>query len=80
MSKFDESGQIIFSLKVSKNYFSQVYGQKCGVNLVKIGYFLGPKWLNITKFVESSQIILSLKVVKNYSSQVYGHKFGENSH
>ena len=32
-SKFGESGQQIFSLKVSKNYFSQVYGhifgQKC---------------------------------------------------
>ena len=29
-SKFGESGQIIFSLNVSKNYFSQVYGQKFG--------------------------------------------------
>ena len=33
MSKFWESGQIIFSLKVSKYYLSQVYihlfGQKC---------------------------------------------------
>ena len=46
MSKFWESGQIIFSWKVSKNYFSQVYRQKFGqnvingVNLVKIGHFL----------------------------------------
>ena len=45
MSKFGESGQIIFSLKVSKNYFSQFYGQKLGknvidgVNLVKIVHF-----------------------------------------
>ena len=30
MSKFWESGPIIFSLKVSKNYSSQVYGQKFG--------------------------------------------------
>ena len=28
MAKFGESGQIIFSLKVSKNYFSHVYGHK----------------------------------------------------
>ena len=45
VSKFGESGQITFSLKASKNYFNQVYGQKCGknvingVNLVKIGHF-----------------------------------------
>ena len=32
MSKFGEIGQIIFSLKVSKNYFSQVYGHKSGQN------------------------------------------------
>ena len=43
--KFGESGEIIWSLKVSKNYFSQVFGQICGqnvineVNLVKIGHF-----------------------------------------
>ena len=30
MSKFGESGKIIFSLKVSKNYFCQVYGTKFG--------------------------------------------------
>ena len=46
MSKFGVNGKIIFSLIVSKNYFSQVYGQKCGknvingVNLVKIGHFV----------------------------------------
>ena len=45
MSKFWESGPIMLSLKVSKNYFSQVYGQKCGknvingFNLVKLGHF-----------------------------------------
>ena len=42
---FWESGQIIFSQKVSKNYSSQVYGQKSGknvinyINLVKICHF-----------------------------------------
>ena len=30
MSKFGENGQIIFSPKDSKNYFSQVYGHKIG--------------------------------------------------
>ena len=30
ISKFGESGQIIFSVKVSKNYFSQVYVHKYG--------------------------------------------------
>ena len=43
-AKFRECGQIFFSLKVFKNYFSQVYGHKFGqsvingVNLVKIGH------------------------------------------
>ena len=55
MTKFGYSGPIICSLKASKNYFSQVYGQKFGqkchywgefgqnrsflVKLVKIGSF-----------------------------------------
>ena len=59
MSKFEEIGQIILSLKVSKNYFSQVYGEKFGEichywgqfgesksfleKMVKIGSFWGPK-------------------------------------
>ena len=30
MSKFGESGQKIFSLKVSKNYLDQVYGHNFG--------------------------------------------------
>ena len=30
MSKFGEFGQIFFSVNVSKNYFSQVYGHKFG--------------------------------------------------
>ena len=30
ISKFEESGQIIFSLKVSENDFSQVYVHKFG--------------------------------------------------
>ena len=34
MSNFWESGPIILSLKVSKNYFSPVYGQKCGKNVI----------------------------------------------
>ena len=41
MSKFWESGPIILSLKVSKNYFSQVYGQKCGQKCHWSGQF-GP--------------------------------------
>ena len=32
MSKFGKIGQTIFSLKVSKNYFSQVYGHNFGKN------------------------------------------------
>ena len=32
MSKFEESCQIILSLKFYKNYFSQVYGHKFGQN------------------------------------------------
>ena len=59
MSKFWESGPINFSLKVTKNYFSQVYGQKFGqkchylrkfvqnrsflVKMDKFGTFWGPK-------------------------------------
>ena len=55
MSKFWESGPIILFLKVSKNYFSQIYGQKCGknvingVNLVKIGHFWW-KWTKLGHF------------------------------
>ena len=91
MSKFGENGQIIISLKVSKNYISQVngyiFGQKChqwgkfGQNksfFVKISKFLTiwwPKWPHMSKFGENGQIIFSLKVSKNYFSQFYGHKF-----
>ena len=32
--KIWESGQIIISPNVSKNYFSQVYRQKCGKNVI----------------------------------------------
>ena len=45
MSKFEESGQIILSLKASKKYFSQGNVHKSGenvidgVNLVKIYHF-----------------------------------------
>ena len=35
MSKFEESGQIILSLNVSKNYFSQVYGHKFDQNTLR---------------------------------------------
>ena len=77
MSTFLESGQIISTLKVSKNYFNQVYGQKSGknvingVNLVKIGHFLwkcsqsahfgGEKWCHRSKFGESGEKILCLR-------------------
>ena len=59
MSKFGEIGGIIFSLKDSKNYFNQIYGQKCGqtchywrkfgqnrsflVKMVNFRSFWGPK-------------------------------------
>ena len=39
MSKFGESGQITFSLKVSNNYFSEVYGHKFGQNSHWLGQF-----------------------------------------
>ena len=42
MSKFGESGEIIFSLKVSKNDFSQVNLVKYvinGANFVKVAHF-----------------------------------------
>ena len=86
MSKFWESGPIIFFLKVSKNYFrfmdiNVVKNVINGVNLVKLGHFrwkwsklgniLGPKWRNIPKFDERGQMIFSLKVSKNDFSQVY---------
>ena len=53
MSKFRESGKILITLKVSKNYFSHVYEQKFGqkfidgVNLVKIYLFgeNGQNWV-----------------------------------
>ena len=68
MSKFWESSQIIFSLKVSKNYFSQVYVQKIvknvinGVNLVKIGHFWS-KWLKLGHFGDQNDV-LSQNLVK----------------
>ena len=52
MSKYGEIGQLNFSLKVSKNYFGQVYGLNFGknvingVNFVKISHF----WLKWSKF------------------------------
>ena len=68
MSNFWESGPIILSLKVSKNYFSQIYGQKCAqkchkwgqfgqnrsflVKMVKIGSFWGPKCRNLGKLLK----------------------------
>ena len=96
MPNFWESGPIILSLKVSKNNFSQIYGQKCGqkchewgqfcqnrsflVKMVKIGPFWGPKWRHMSKFGVSGEIIFSLKVSKNYFSQVYGFNFGQKCH
>ena len=55
MSKFGESGEIIFSLKVSKNYFSQVYGHIFGQNWVNLDYFGGQndvKYQNLRKLVK----------------------------
>ena len=39
MGKFWESGPIIVFVKVSKNYFSQVYGHKFGQNVINGGQF-----------------------------------------
>ena len=66
MSKIGESRKIIFSIKVSKNYFSQVYGQKLGqkcdlwgefgqnrsflLEMVKIWSFWGPILRHMSKF------------------------------
>ena len=77
MSKFWESGPIIKSLQVSKNYFrfmdinvviNAIYGGQFGQNRS----FLGPKLRHMSKFGESGEIILSLNVSKNYFSRVYG--------
>ena len=96
MSKFGKICQIIFSLKVSKTYFSQFHGHNLGknvingVNLVEIGHFwlkcskLVPFWgqnyPHMSKFGKSCQIIFSIKHSKNYFSQVYGHNFGQKRH
>ena len=86
MSKFGESGQIICSLNVSKNYFSPVFGHNFGQNssfllkILKIGAFLGLKWPHMSKFGKIGQIFFSLKVYKNYFSQVYGHNFSQKCH
>ena len=96
MSTFGESGEKSFSLKVSKNYFNQVYGhnfgQKCHywgqfgqnmsflVKMDKIESFWKEKWRHQSKFWECCPTIFSLKVFKNYFSQVYGHMFGQKSH
>ena len=72
MSKFWEGGQIIFSLKVSKNYFSQVYGhdfgKKCDywcqfdqnksflVKMVKIGAFWHILGAKMTLYVKFWEI------------------------
>ena len=75
-----------FSLKVSKNYFSQVYGHKfCqivinGVNLgenVPNGFIFGVKMTSYLKIWGSGQIISTLNVSKNYFSQVYEQKSGQ---
>ena len=67
MPKFGERGQIIFSLKVYKNDFSQVYREKFGkkmsligqvgqnrsffVNMVQIGSFLHNLGVKIPSYV-----------------------------
>ena len=76
--KFREIGQIFFSLKVFKNYFSQVYGHKIGqVSL------MGSIW--------SKQVILGgnvpnglifgvkmmsyVKILGNQAKKIFTHKF-----
>ena len=50
MTKFWEIGPIILSLKVSKNYLSQVYGQKCGKMSL-----MGSIWSKLVIFGENGQ-------------------------
>ena len=72
MWKFLESGQIIFSLKVYKNFFSQVMDRNfvknviiC-VNLVKIGHFW-KKLSNLGHFgVENDAIGPPFRVGRKY--------------
>ena len=87
-----ESGQIFFSLNVSKNYFSQVHGHKFGqkchywgqfgqnrsflVKMVKLGSFLGQNGASGQNLGKVVKKI-SLNVSKNYFIRVYGHKFGQ---
>ena len=95
--KCQNLGKVVkkISLKVSTNYFSQVYVHKfCknvinAVNLVKIGHFWG-KWSKLGHFGGKNDVIsqnfgqavkkFSLKVSKNYFSQVYGNIFGLKCH
>ena len=46
-----ESGQIFFSLNVSKNYFRQVYGHKFGQKCHYRGQF-GQNWSFLVKMVK----------------------------
>ena len=72
MSKFGESGEIIVSLKVSKNYFNQFMDKNAviyvinGVNLVKIGH----SWLIWSKlghFGDQNDVIgPNIRVGRNY--------------
>ena len=39
MQKFEEISEIICSLKVSKNYFSEVFGHKFGQKCQNFGHF-----------------------------------------
>ena len=50
MSKFGESGQIIYSIKVYKIYFSQVYTQNLIKNVIN-----GVNFFKISHFCENSQ-------------------------
>ena len=96
MSKIEESGKKIFSLKVSKNYISQVnghiFGQKChqwgqfgqnrsfSVKMAKIASLWRVKMTSYVKIWRKWSKNFSLIVYINYFSQFYGHKFGQNSH
>ena len=49
MSKFWESGQLILSLKVSKNYFSQFYGPKPGQKVICVATAAHPCSKEVTQ-------------------------------
>ena len=65
MSKFEESGTIIFSLIVSKHYFSRVYGHKFGTH---------EKSKKMAKS-ELTKVNYSLLLLKSITNQCYNSNF-----